>query len=96
MCSSHAQAFSVSYFVVDLFACLLFLRARASGSTLVDEVRQDGAGVGEIFDVAAVEVAGPNETAYIMETFLWVFMSYLSIHQGFGLSHSQCRTRGTA
>ena len=35
--------------------------------------------------MAAIEVAGPNETTYIMELFLWVLMSYLSIHQGFGL-----------
>ena len=35
--------------------------------------------------MAAVEVARPNETAYIMESFLGIFMSYLSIHQGFGL-----------
>ena len=32
--------------------------------------------------MAAVEVAGPNETTYIMESFLGVFMPYLSIHQG--------------
>ena len=55
------------------------------GSGLLDEVRQDGAGVGEILDVAAAEVASPHETAYIMESFLGVFMSYLGIHQGFGL-----------
>ena len=35
--------------------------------------------------MAAIEVARPNETAYIMKSFLGVFVSYLSIHQGFGL-----------
>ena len=35
--------------------------------------------------MAVVEVASPNETAYIMESFLGVFMSYLSVNQGFGL-----------
>ena len=35
--------------------------------------------------MAAVEVARPNETAYIMESFLGVLMSYLSIHREFGL-----------
>ena len=35
--------------------------------------------------MAAIEVARPNETAYIMKSFLGGFVSYLSIHQGFGL-----------
>ena len=35
--------------------------------------------------MAAVEIASPDEAAYIMESFLGIFMSYLSIHQGFGL-----------
>ena len=35
--------------------------------------------------MASVEVASPNETPYIMESFLEVFMPYVSIHQGFGL-----------
>ena len=35
--------------------------------------------------MAAIEVARPNETAYIMKSFLGVFVSYLSVHQGFGL-----------
>ena len=64
---------------------LVVLEAPAPGSSLFDEIGQDGTGVGEILDVAAVEVASPNETAYIMESFLGVFMSYLSVHQGFGL-----------
>ena len=85
MGSRHAQAFSFSYFVLELAKRLLFFRAPAPGSTPLDEVRQDGAGVGEIVDVAAVEVTGPNETAYIMESFLGVFMSYLSIHHVFRL-----------
>ena len=79
------QALSVGHFVLELVKRLLFLRAPAPGSSLLDEVRQDPAGVGEIRDVAAVEVASPNETAYIMESFLVVFMSYLSVHQGFCL-----------
>ena len=32
--------------------------------------------------MAAVEVARPNETAYIMESFLGVFKSYRSVYQG--------------
>ena len=35
--------------------------------------------------MATIEVAGPNETAYIMKSFLGVFVSYLGIHQAFGL-----------
>ena len=35
--------------------------------------------------MAAIEVARPNETAYIMKFFLGVFVSYLSVNQGFGL-----------
>ena len=35
--------------------------------------------------MAAMEVAHPNESAYIMKSFLEVFVSYLSIHQGFCL-----------
>ena len=35
--------------------------------------------------MAAVEVARPNETAYIMESFLGVFMSYLSVYRGLAL-----------
>ena len=35
--------------------------------------------------MATVKVAGPNKATYIMESFLWVFMSYFGIHQGFGL-----------
>ena len=35
--------------------------------------------------MAAIEVAPPNETAYIMKSFLGVFVSYLSVPQGFGL-----------
>ena len=35
--------------------------------------------------MAPIEVARPNETAYIMKSFLWVFVSYLSVRQGFGL-----------
>ena len=34
--------------------------------------------------MAATEVAHSNETAYIMESFLGVFVSYLRAHQGFG------------
>ena len=72
-------------FVLELVKRLLLLRALAPSSALLDKVRQDGAGIGEILYVAAVEVARPNEAAYIMESFLGVFMSHLSIHQGFGL-----------
>ena len=61
------------------------LWATAPGGTLLDQVCYNGAGVGEVLDMAAVEVAGPNEIAYIVESFLGVFMLYLSIHQGFGL-----------
>ena len=85
LCSRHTQALSVGHSVLELVKPLLFLRAPAPGSSLLDEVRHDGAGVGEILDVAAVEVASPNETAYIMESFLGFFISYLSVHQGFGL-----------
>ena len=85
MCSRHTRALSVGHFVLELVKRLLFLRAPAPGSSLLDEVRQDGAGVGEILDVVAVEVASPNETVYTMESFFGVFMSYLSIRQGFGL-----------
>ena len=85
LCSRHAQALSVSHFVLEHVKRLLFLWAPAPGSTLLNDVRQNGAGVGKIFDVAAVEAAGPNETTYIMESFLGVFMSYLSVHQGFDL-----------
>ena len=84
MCSRYAQALSVGHFVLELVKRLLFLRAPAPGSILLNEICQDGAGVGEIFDVPAVEVAGPNETVYIMESYLRVFMSSLSVHQGFG------------
>ena len=35
--------------------------------------------------MAAVGNSGPNETTCIMESFLGVFMPYLSMHQGFGL-----------
>ena len=35
--------------------------------------------------MATIEVARPNETAYIMKSFLGVFVSYFSVHQGFGL-----------
>ena len=38
--------------------------------------------------MAAIEVARPNETAYIMKSFLGVFVSYLSVHQGFCLRGS--------
>ena len=79
------QALSFGHFVLELVKRLLFLRVPAPGSTVLLEIRHDGAGVGEIFDVAAVEVAGSNKTAYIMESFLGLFMSYLSIHQGFCL-----------
>ena len=41
--------------------------------------------MGEVFDMAAVEVASPNETRYIMESFLGLFMPYVSNHPGFGL-----------
>ena len=71
--------------MTELVKRLLFLRAPAPGSTLFDEIREDCAGVGKVSDVAAVEVAGPNETAYIMESYLGVFMLYLTINQGFGL-----------
>ena len=85
MCPRHAQALTVGYLVFELVKCLLLLWAPAPNSTLLDQVRQNGAGVGEVFDVAAIEVARPNETAYIMKSFLGVFVSYLGIHQGFGL-----------
>ena len=75
----------MGHFVLELVKRLLFLRAPAPGSSLLNEVRQDRAPAGEILDVSEVEVASPNETAYIMESFPGVFMSYLSIHQGFGL-----------
>ena len=35
--------------------------------------------------MAAVETTSPNKAAYIMESFLGVFMSYFSIHQGLAL-----------
>ena len=35
--------------------------------------------------MAAIEVARPKETAYIMKSFLGDFVSYLGVHQGFGL-----------
>ena len=35
--------------------------------------------------MAAIEVARPNETAYIMKSFLEVFVSYLGVHQGLAL-----------
>ena len=67
--SRHAQALSVGHFVLELVKILLLFRAPAPGTALDAEVRQDGAGVGEILDVAAVEVAGSNETTYITESF---------------------------
>ena len=85
MSSRHAQALSVGHLVFQLVKRLLLLWALAPSSTLLDQVHQNGAGVGEVFDMAATEVAHPNETAYIMESFLGVFMSYLRANQGFGL-----------
>ena len=74
-----------SHLVFELVKRLLLLWAPVPSSTLLDQVRQNGAGVGEVFDMAAIEVARPNETANIMKSFLGVFVSYLSVHQGFGL-----------
>ena len=76
---------SVGHLVFELVKRLLLWWAPAPSNTLPEEVCQNGTGVGEGLDMAAVEVALPNETAYIMELFLGVFMSYLSIHQGVGL-----------
>ena len=39
LCSEHAQALSVGHFVLELVKRLLFLRALAPGSTLLNEVR---------------------------------------------------------
>ena len=85
MCPRHAQALSVGHPVFELVKRLLLLWAPAPSSTLLDQVGQNGAGVGEVFDMAAIEVARPNETAYIMKSFLGVLVSYLSIHRRFGL-----------
>ena len=85
MCLRQAQAFSVSQFVLELVKCLLLLRAPAPSSSLPDKVRQGGACIGENLYVAAVEAARSNETARILGSFQGVFLSYLSILQGFGL-----------
>ena len=67
MCPRHAQALSVGYLVFELVKRLLLLWAPAPSSTPLDQVRQNGARIGEVLDVAAIEVARPNETAYIMK-----------------------------
>ena len=90
LCLRHAQAFSVGHLVLELLKRLLLSRAPAPVSGLLDEVRQEGVPVGEILYVVAVEVATPNEAAYITECYLGVFMLYLSIHQSFGLRGSRC------
>ena len=85
LCPRRAQALSVSHFVLELVKHLSLLRAAAPGSTLLDEVRQDGVRVGEFLDVAALEITSPNKAAYIMESLLGVFPLYFSIHPGMGL-----------
>ena len=72
LCPRHAQALSLGRLVFELVKRLLLLWAPAPSSTLLDPVRQNGAGVGEVFDIAAIEVARSNETAYIMKSFLGV------------------------
>ena len=60
LCPRHAQALSAGYLVFELVKRLLLLWAPAPSSTLLDQVRQNGAGVGEVFDVAAKEICTPQ------------------------------------
>ena len=49
LCSRHAQALSVGHLVFELVKRVLLLWAPAPSSTLLDQVRQNGAGVVENF-----------------------------------------------
>ena len=74
------QAFSLGQPFLELLERLLLLWAPAPCCALLDQLPQDGAGVGKVLDVAAVQVARPDGFVCIMKSLLGCLMSQLSTH----------------